>query len=168
MTPLTIDVILYILLGGFVLSGLWFGLISTLGALLGTIIGAWGAGVYYEPVSNWVWTTFHWDHNMLRVICFLVLFILINRLIGFLFYLAGRFFKILRFIPFFKSIDHLLGGIFSFIEGTLVLGLTLRLALKFPIVPFSSLLAKSAAANWLMHNASAIMPYLPKFIQNIF
>jgi len=47
------DLILLLVLGGFVFYGLWFGLINTLGVLVGTIAGAFLAARWYEPVADW-------------------------------------------------------------------------------------------------------------------
>ncbi len=47
------DLILIIILGGFVLFGLWFGFIHTLGSLLGIVVGAFVAGHYYSGFADW-------------------------------------------------------------------------------------------------------------------
>ncbi len=160
-----LDFALLVLLGGFVLFGLWFGFVHTLGALAGSIVGAFGAGLLYEPVSAWFATTFGWNHNLLRVICFLVLFVLINRLVGLLFYAVERVFKFLTIIPFLSTIDHLIGAILGLLEGTLVLGLTLHVAQKFPIGSFAGYIATSNVAAWLLKTSGILLPLLPKLLR---
>jgi uncharacterized membrane protein required for colicin V production len=157
---------LLVLLAGFVLFGLWFGFVHTLGALAGTIIGAFAAGKLYEPLATWLSGTFGWDHNLMRVIAFLVLFVLINRLVGLLFYVVERVFRFISIIPFLSTIDHLLGLILGFLEGVLVLGLTLFVAQKFPIGPLAQMITDASVAKWMMKTASILLPLLPKVIQN--
>ena len=127
------DLILLLILGGFVMYGLWFGLIHALGALLGTIAGAFLAARWFEPVSNWVGFLFGGHQNLARIICFLILFTIINRLVGLLFWLIDKIFAVVSIIPFLKTINRLFGAIFGFLEGTLVLGLTLFVASRYPL-----------------------------------
>jgi membrane protein required for colicin V production len=162
-----LDFVLIVLLAGFVLFGLWFGFVHTLGALAGTVVGAFAAGRFYEPIASFFSGTFGWDHNLMRVIAFLVLFVLVNRLVGLLFYLVERTFRFISIIPFLGAIDHLLGVILGFFEGALVLGLTLYFATKFPVGPLAAMITGSSVAKWLIATASVLIPLLPKFVQGL-
>jgi membrane protein required for colicin V production len=158
--------ILIVLLAGFVLFGLWFGFVHTLGALAGTIVGAYLAGQFYEPVANVLAGLLHLDLNLMRVVAFLVLFVIINRLIGLLFYVIERAFKIVSIIPFLSTIDHLLGAVLGLFEGVIVLGLTLVVAEKFPIGTLPAMIQTSTAAAWLMATASILLPLLPAVVKS--
>ncbi|MBU1146153.1 CvpA family protein, partial [Patescibacteria group bacterium] len=94
------DLILILILGGFVLYGLWFGLINTLGVLVGTIAGAFLAARWYEPVADWAGFLFGGHTNLAKVVCFLILFIIINRLVGLVFWLIDKIFSFFKIIPF--------------------------------------------------------------------
>ncbi|MEK7131292.1 MAG: CvpA family protein, partial [Patescibacteria group bacterium] len=72
------DIALLIIISSFALFGLWFGLVHTLGSLIGTVFGVYLASRYYEPVANWVIGFTHWDQNYVKVIIFVVTFVLIT------------------------------------------------------------------------------------------
>ena len=48
----TFDIVLLVIIGGFGLFGLWFGIVHTLGSLLGTALGIFLASHYYGPVAD--------------------------------------------------------------------------------------------------------------------
>ncbi len=162
------DFVLLVLLAGFVLFGLWFGLVHTLGAVAGTVVGAYVAGIYYEPAAAWLHSVVGWDQNLIRIIAFLIIFVLVNRLVGLVFYMVERTFRFLKFIPFLSTIDHLTGAILGFIEGALVLGLTLFVATKFPVGPLASMITASKMAAWLIKTAGVLVPLLPPVIKQVF
>lgn len=162
------DIVLLIILGGFTLFGLWFGLIHTLGALIGTVVGAFVATHYYEPIANWVGQMTGGNQNLVNVIVFIVFFIIINRLVGFAFWLLEKVFNVLKIIPFLSTINRLLGAIFGLTEGTLVLGLILFFISKFPFSDWllGSLL-KSSVAAYLINISSILWPLMPAALKQI-
>ncbi|MFH1430624.1 MAG: CvpA family protein [Candidatus Uhrbacteria bacterium] len=162
------DLTLVIILGGFVLYGLWFGLIHAFGALVGVIVGAFVAGRLFEPLAESFSWMFGGNVNLGRIVIFFVLFVLVNRLVGFGFYLIERAFKIVSIIPFLKSINRLAGAALGFIEGSLVLGGALMLMQKFPLSDALTLAAsESAIAAYLLGIATVIIPLLPDLLRKI-
>lgn len=143
------DVILLIILAGFVFYGLFFGLIRTIGSLLGMVIGLCLALVFYPTVFEWVKNLFFGHDFSGKIITFIILFTLINRLIGFIFAILDRTFDLLSVIPFLKTINRLSGAILGLVEGGLVLGLILLY------------ISQSAFGSWL--NGSQVAPFLIKF-----
>lgn len=164
----TFDLVLILILGGFVAYGLWFGLIHTLGTLVGTIAGAFLAARWYDDAASILGFLFGGRENLAKVVCFLFLFVIINRLIGFGFWLVDKIFSILTVIPFLKTINRLLGAAFGFIEGILVLGLTLYVASRYPLGEwFSENLADSKVAHYLISVANILKPLLPEVLKQI-
>ena len=162
------DLILILILGGFVLYGLWFGLINTLGVLVGTIAGAFLAARWYEPVADWTGFLFGGHTNLAKVVCFLILFIIINRLVGLVFWLIDKIFSFFKIIPFLSTINRLLGAVFGFLEGALVLGLTLFVAEKYPLGDwFITSLADSKIAHYFISVGKILMPLLPEVLKQI-
>jgi len=156
------DFVLLLIVGGFVMSGLWFGLIHSFGALIGTIAGAFFAARWYEPVAVRFISFFGDHHNLARIVCFLVLFIIIDRLVGLIFWIINKFFSVLPTIPFLKTINRLLGAFFGFLEGVLVLGLTLFFVGKYPLGEwFSGLISDSKVADYLIRAGKIFLPILP-------
>lgn len=160
-----VDGAIIILLGGFVLFGLWFGFIHALGALIGTIGGAFVAARLFEPIAQWSHGLVGGSLNLERVVAFLLVFVLVDRLIGLAFWFLEKIFKFLTIIPFLRTIDRLLGGILGFIEGVLVIGLTLYFASRYPFPPVGEYIAASSVAHWLMNAASVLVPLIPAAIR---
>ena len=162
------DIILLIILGGFVLYGLWFGLIHSIGVLVGTIAGAYFAARWYDPVASWREFYFGGHANLARVICFLLIFALVDRLVGLLFWLVDKVFSILKIIPFLGLANRLLGAALGFAEGVLVLGLTLYVAERYPLGDwFTTSLADSKVAHYLIDVGSILTPFLPEVLKQI-
>ncbi len=164
----TIDLIFLITLGGFTLFGLWFGLIHTLGALVGTILGAIVAGNYYEPVAEWSGFLFGDHENLARLVCFLLIFIIVNRLVGFIFHLLDKAFNIITKLPFLNAINRLAGAVLGFMEGILIIGMFVYIASRFPLIEwFNTALVTSKIAPWSLGAAKILVPLLPEFLDKL-
>lgn len=158
------DIILIVIIAGFVFYGLFFGLIRTFGSLLGIVIGLWLTFIFYLTVFDWVKNLFFGHELAGKVITFIILFTLINRLIGFIFAILDRTFDLLSVIPFLKTINRLAGAILGFIEGGLVLGLIL---LYISQTSFSGWLDGSQVAPFLIKFTQIIIPLLPGLLNKI-
>jgi len=161
-----LDVILLIIIGGFVLYGFWVGLIQAFGALVGTIFGAAIAGHFYEPLALWANGRFAGDLNVEKIVAFILVFILANRLIGLIFYIIGKMFKFITALPFLSSINRLAGAIFGLLEGGVVLGLSVYIAVRLPFGGWVfSQLQISEVAKYLIKIGDFTAPLLPQAIQ---
>lgn len=161
------DVILLILLGGFVMFGFWFGVIHTLGAILGTFAGAFFAGMWYTHLANWL-TGIFGHANLMKIFAFIFIFIIINRVIGFGFYVLDKIFNFLLVVPFLKTIDRFLGGVLGFFEGMLVIGLSLFIIARFPISDwFTAVLKASTLAPWFISVSRILQLMLPEVLKMI-
>lgn len=161
------DVILLILLGGFVMFGLWFGIIHTLGAIVGTFAGAFFAGLWYDILGNWLTGIFGYP-NLMKIFAFIFIFILINRIIGFGFYVLDKIFNFLSIVPFLKTISRLAGGVLGFFEGMLIIGLSLFIIARFPISDwFTSVLKASTLAPWFITVSRVLQLMLPEILKKI-
>lgn len=162
----TLDLILYILLGGFILYGLWFGLIHALGGLIGVIFGTLFASRLYEPVTRWISPIFGGDPNLLRILSFSIAFIIINRVVGFGFWIIEKIFKVISVLPFLKSVNRLAGAAFGFLEGVFVLGGILFIIARFPLaVPWQKQVQESKVAQSLVRTYTVMTPLLPRALR---
>ena len=159
-----IDAILLVILAGFVFYGLFFGLIRTFGSLVGMVVGLWLTFVFYLTVFGWVENLFFGHELAGKIITFIVLFTLINRLIGLIFAVLDRTFDLLSVIPFLKTINRLAGAALGFIEGGLVLGLVLLFVSE---SAFGGWLDASKVAPFLIGFAKAITPLLPGLLDRV-
>ncbi len=162
-----IDVILLIILGGFVLFGLWFGFIHTLGSLLGVLLGAWLAGRWYDNVAEW--GQFLWGNGDIGyVISFILILILVNRVVGLIFYFFDRVFEVVAWLPFLNGINRLTGAVLGFIEGTFSIGLVLFFLARYPINQWiSDQLIGSTLAHWFIGITQFIAPLLPAIVRQL-
>jgi len=163
-----LDFILLIILFGFVLSGLWLGLIQTLGALVGTVAGIAVASRYFEQFQSLIQPFFGANENLAKIIAFIIIFIIINRLVGVIFWLINKVFKFISVIPFLKTINRLAGGILGFLEGVIILGVVLLMIGKYPIGDFMiPAMQGSQVTQWLLGIGAWFTPLLPEIVQQV-
>lgn len=161
-----IDISLLVLLGGFILAGFWFGVIHMIGSLLGLVFGALIAGRYYAGAASWAAPFLGGNTNLAGILMFFLIFVLVNRLVGVLFLVVDKVFKIVAIIPFLKTFNRLLGALFGLIEGTLVLGLAVYFAGRLPVnASFELALRASQVAKALNVIGTLLAPLLPKALQ---
>ena len=157
-----IDLILVVLVGAFVIFGLFFGLIHTIGSLVGAIVGILLATRLIEPVAE-IFSFIGADTGVGKVVLFIILFVLITRLVGLVFWILEKTFGFLKFIPFAKTIDKILGGVFGFVEGVIVIGVIVYYAMQ--VLPEDTLLTwleSSAVADYLIGVVSAFQILFPE------
>ncbi|MBI2551431.1 CvpA family protein [Candidatus Uhrbacteria bacterium] len=132
MSPsLILDIVLLLAFGGFIATGWKFGLIQGLGSMLGAVLGA----LWSFSLSGGIAHAFGLG-AVGRVIILLILFLLIAKLIGLLFWAINKFYKLFSFIPLSGTLNHLLGAVLGLLEGILILGVILYYALT--IIPFAA------------------------------
>jgi len=164
-----LDTILLVILAGFVFYGLFFGLIRTIGSLAGVVVGAWLASRFYLQVFDWAQDLFFGYNNLGKVLTFIILFTIINRLVGFIFSLLDKTFNIISIIPFLKTINRLAGAVLGFLLGGLVLGLILYVAARYSFIDslFGNWLADSQLAPFLVRFAKILTPLLPEMLKKL-
>ena len=153
-----IDIILIGIVIVFVVSGFVMGLIQGIGALIGLAAGFWAAMRYFSAFGDWLTPIFMGHGIWAHIIAFILIFVLANRLVGLIFWLIERVFKIISIIPFLKSINRLGGAVLGLVEGILVCGLILGFLFGY----FGELgwikdnLSGSTVAHWLAFTAGYI------------
>jgi len=162
------DLALVLIIGGFGLFGLWFGIVHTIGSLVGTVAGVYLAGIFYEPVANWLINTTGWGANFSKVLIFIIVFFIINRLVGLGFWIIDKILSFFTHLPFIRSLDRLLGMVFGLLEGVLGLGIIFFFINKFPLgETFMGWFAGSKIVPSLVKVASILWPLLPDALKMI-
>lgn len=163
------DVILLILLAGFVFYGFFFGLIRAVGSLAGLLVGAWLAGYFYLDAFAWLDKIWPWSDSLGKVISFIVCFTVVSRLVSWVFILFEQAFKVAAIVPFLKTLNRLLGAVFGFIEGALALGLVLYVAGRY--LPAAGAIGKwldsSAIVSFLIGFSKILAPLLPELYKKV-
>lgn len=159
----TLDIILLIIIGAFGLAGFVFGLVHTLGSLLGTILGAYLASRYYIIMADWLIDITGWQGNWVRVMMFIIAFFLINRLVGIGFFFIEKIFNLFKLLPFIKSFNRLAGLILGLSEGIITIGLVIFFIERFPLSDWIMIhLVNSTVAPYTRDIASILWPLLPE------
>lgn len=114
------DIVLGIFLAAFIVNGWKKGFVETLGQFLGIVIGlllarAWAASL--ASFIGWLVSP-HWANT----IAFLVIFALVERLVGWVVGFANTLFKVLTVIPFVTLIFSALGAVAGLIQGIAIIG----------------------------------------------
>lgn len=157
-----VDLILVIIVGGFVFYGAFFGFIHTLGSLIGALVGAVIASRIVDPVFDWIGFIFG-GGTWARIIIFIIIFLIITKVVGVLF---GVVKKVWSIVPFGKSLDRLLGLVLGFIEGVIVVGVILYFAMQYlPEEGLRSVLEMSAVSDYLLMVAGTVQILLPEALQ---
>ncbi|OIO47871.1 MAG: hypothetical protein AUJ28_00300 [Parcubacteria group bacterium CG1_02_37_51] len=157
---IAIDIILIIILAGFVILGFKSGLIFVVGRIIGLFVGAFVAGHYYLQFAYYFTDISFSSTTIQNFISFIVLFGITSQLVGLVFYLVNKAFDAVAIIPGMKAINRLAGGIFGFFEGVLIISMVLYLIYLFP---FSSIMDNFIAGSkfaYIFLNISQIMSFL--------
>lgn len=164
-----VDIILLLALAGFVFYGLFFGLIKTVGSLLGVVAGALVASRVYILIFNWVKPLAFGHDNLGKIIVFAICFTLVDRLVCLGFALLNKTFHLFSMVPFLKTINRLGGAVFGFLEGGLVLGLMLYVISKY--LPGGGWLIEqlknSQMTPFLMKFGDILVPLLPEVLRRL-
>lgn len=162
-----LDIIILILLAGFVLYGVWLGFVHELGSLIGAIFATIIAGYFYVQVGDWL-TKIFGNPVLMKIIAFLIIFFIVSKLFGFLFYYISKLLNVVTHLPFIHAIDRLMGGVLGFFEGVLVIGLTLFILTKYPLNPsLTALLSGAKLVPWFIAVSSVLQGFLPDTIKEL-
>ncbi|XOU93889.1 MAG: CvpA family protein [Candidatus Kerfeldbacteria bacterium] len=158
----TLDLVLLIIFFGFVGAGFYLGLIHTLGAIIGVVVGIVAASNLYPEISTFV-QFFMVKENVADVIAFIVVFVGISRLVGYMVHMIDQGFKLARLIPFATMVNRLAGGLLGFLEGALVLGTILYVITTFEFSPeVMQAIDNSAMATLFTTISKVLVPLIPE------
>jgi len=136
---------------------------------VGVVVGAWAAGQFYEPLAAWLDPVLLGQTTTANIVAFIFLFILINRVIAFVFYLINKIFKIISIIPFLGTINKSAGAILGLVEGVLVVGTIVYVIAKFGanVGWLVKVLNESMVAHQLVKATSFVIALLPEALNGI-
>jgi len=148
------DTVLLLFWAGFVFYGLFFGLIRVVGSIAGVIVGAIGTYYFYLDFYNLIKAWFFGLDNIGKIVSAILLFGIINKVVGLIFAIVDKTYNIISILPFLKSINRIGGAILGLLQGGLVLGLLLYILSRYQLF---GLLSK-------MINDSVLYPFLIKIV----
>ncbi|MFZ5365619.1 MAG: CvpA family protein [Patescibacteria group bacterium] len=123
-----LDLILILIIAGFVIGGYKKGFISSLGSLVGLILTILIMARFYP----WLLARFEGGF-WVKVLVFILALIIISIIISAAIWLMEKIFKFFHFIPGAKLLNRLLGSAFGLISGLLITSFFVWMLLKLPI-----------------------------------
>jgi len=116
-----LDIAILLLLAGFLLKGLWRGLLRELCSLCGLFGGIFLAVRYHGPLAELLMEQVAWPGQLCVVIAFAALLLLTVIFFGLLGFVLSRFIKLL----FLGGFNRVAGALFGLVQGGLLLTLVL-------------------------------------------
>ena len=161
------DLILAVLLSGFIFYGLFFGLITVIGGILGSVFGVILASRYYLLTYDYLEKLFFGQESLGKIIAFIITFTIIRKIISLIISALNTAFNIISIIPFLTTINRLAGAILGFLEGTLILGIILFVASRYAIIEsiLGEWMVGSKIAPILIKITSILTPFLPEALK---
>ena len=143
------NIILVVIVLGFIGAGFKDGFIETLGRFVGAVLGFLAARAWSLKISALL--AAFMPTGWAQLIAFLLIFFIATRLIGWGFKLLNGAFRILSILPFLTSINSFLGAALGGIEGVILVGGLIYLVTTFTLIPWlASLFASSMIAALIM------------------
>ncbi|NMB48025.1 CvpA family protein [Candidatus Kuenenbacteria bacterium] len=165
---LLIDIILLIIILGFIVNGWQLGLLKTLGALVGILVGIVLASHFFTELAYLFTPIFGGRENLARIISFIAIFLIANGVIAMGIWLLRGTLKLLSFVPFVKLIDHVGGALIGLICGVFVLGILIIVIDKYPTINFLTVyFEQSRIVPYLAKGSSVLMPLLPEAVKQV-
>jgi len=161
------DGVILVVFLGFVWFGFWRGLIQTFGSVVGIFLGVILASRWYDQVAGFFGESLM-SHDIFKIIIFIILFLFITKITGFIFYLIHKAFNIAAVLPGMKLLNRLAGLVLGAVEGALFLGVILNFIKQ---ISENTILAGSFAnselVNFFVIFASWLVPLFPEAIRKV-
>jgi len=116
-----LDIAILVIIAGFLLKGVFRGLLREVCSLLGLLVGGFLAFRYQGPLGEVIMDASGWPGQLSLVLAFLALFLSSVVFFGLLGYLLSRFVKLV----FLGGMNRVAGAIFGIIQGVLLLAIVL-------------------------------------------
>lgn len=158
---LLVDIILVVILLSFAARGWKNGVIESLGELIGAVLAFLAARAWSPWLGGIIGTLLPGREGLARFIAFVIVFLIVARLIGWLFALAAKILKIVTSLPLISLVNKILGAIFGFLGGIVLVGSSVYLALTFRLdATLISWLGSSSVALWTERVFSSLLRFL--------
>ncbi|KKS40136.1 hypothetical protein A3H03_02385 [Candidatus Kuenenbacteria bacterium RIFCSPLOWO2_12_FULL_42_13] len=162
---LIIDIIILVILFGFIVWGWQTGLIKAVAVLIGVVLGIIVAGRYYAIVADFVLPYLKYNQNFAKIVGYLAVFAAVNLVIMLI---VSVITGLLKLIPLMTTVNRLAGALVAFVGGVLAIGFILLILSS---VPFSDFLSRYTENSILipivMDIFNFISPLVPKAIDEL-
>lgn len=126
----SLDFLLILFLGGYVLAGWGAGLIHGVGSLVGIFLGVLAASRWFAWLAPKLKGAM--GETAATIIAFALIFLVVTRLVGLAFAVLNRVFNLVAIVPGMKMTNRFLGAVLGFLEGVFAVGITLHFVSRLP------------------------------------
>ncbi len=138
------DILIWLVLLGFVVKGFTKGLIRQVCSLMGFLVGGWAALKYYHSLAETSRHVIHLPPNVASFLSFICIFLVVGLLFFLLGHLLTAFFKIILL----GGVNRVGGVVLGFLEGAFILSLLLFFMVSTPLPEkFKGYLLRSRSAQ---------------------
>jgi len=159
-----LDLILILILVGFVLGGYKKGFIASLGSFFGLIL------TILIMVRLYPWLLAHFEGGFwTKVLVFILALIIISIIVSIAIWIVEKIFKFFHFIPGAKSLNKILGASFGLISGLLITSFIVWMLLKLPIDAgwLNSQIQNSYLVKPMLLIAYVWIPFVPQAYREV-
>lgn len=158
---LLVDIILVLILLGLAGRGWRQGFVESLAELIGAIVAFLIAKTFSPWLGGIVGVVLPGRSGIAQFIAFIIIFLLVAKLIGWLLMLAAKALKIITSLPIISLVNKLLGGILGFLSGIVFVGSSVYLVLTFRLEPnLVTWLGSSTVARFTERIFSTMLRFL--------
>lgn len=163
------DLSLIVIMLGFIVNGLFKGIIKMVGSILALFVGIFIASRFYVIFYDWFSAFISGSENVLKIISYVVILLVASKLVELIFVLIEKIFKIAAFIPGSRLINNVLGAAFGLLLGSLLLGTLLYVMSHYLDIGgnVSNLITNSQIAPLLLNLNKIIIPLLPESLKAV-
>lgn len=161
---IVLDVLFALIIGGALYQGYKEGFIRAVSSLLSTVVALYGAGFFYLSGAQWLLSLTGWRVGFCRIIVFIILLILINRLVVFVLHLLDRSLRFVAGLPVIRTINRGLGAFCRTVEGIIILAILIYLIHRFSTGVMSEWVSSSYIAGLITRFTVYLWPFIVRII----
>ena len=154
---LLVEIVLVIALAVFTAHGAKAGFVKSLGQLIATVLAFVAAKAWSPEFGRLIEVVLPRQESLARFLAFFVIFLIVDRLLGFFLRLVAGLLGIVTRLPIISSVNALLGAVLGFGEGIVLVGSLIYLVTT---LRFSSLLL-----GWV--NGSVVAGYTERVFYTV-
>ncbi|MFA5644335.1 MAG: CvpA family protein [Patescibacteria group bacterium] len=161
---ITLDLILMIFLGAFILYGFYMGFVKMILNLASTVVAIIISINLYLYFYDLVPFIGFGSESFGKMLSFLIVLIISNYLLSLVFQFIAKLLKIITSLPLVSFVNRLLGGGLGFLQGALILGVIIFMMSRYAITSalLNSLISKSDLAPIFVKAVSWLTPLIPE------
>jgi membrane protein required for colicin V production len=165
----TLDLVLLIFLGAFILYGFYLGLVKMILHIISTVLSIIVSIKFYEQLYDLIPFIGFGSSAMGKVLSFIIILTVSSYILNLAFTFIAKILKVITSLPIVSFVNRFLGGVLGLIQGLFVLGAIVFIASRYSISNefLNSLVGNSDVAPILIKVVSWVEPFIPTAIDTV-